>query len=343
MKALILSGYKQLDIVDIAKPQPADDELLIRIKACGICGSDVHGYDGSTGRRLPPVVMGHEAAGIIEAVGNAVSGFQPGGRVTFDSTVFCGKCYFCLRGQINLCDEREIIGVSTPTFRRMGAFAEYVTVPARIAYHLPDNMPFTHAAMIEAVSVAVHAVSLTPIALEDTVVVVGAGMIGLLTLQAALLAGAGRIFVVDVDDSRLELARNLGATRTFNSRNASTVPDLLQLTMGRGADAILECVGTSITVQLALDAVRKGGTVTLIGNIAPTIEMGLQSTVTRQIRLQGSCASSGEYPACISLMSRGAIRVEPLLSAVAPLEDGAAWFRRLYERDPGLLKVVLQP
>ena len=343
MKALILSGYKQLDIVDIAKPQPADDELLIRIKACGICGSDVHGYDGSTGRRLPPVVMGHEAAGIVEAVGNAVSGFQPGDRVTFDSTVFCGKCYFCLRGQINLCDEREIIGVSTPAFRRMGAFAEYVTVPARISYHLPDNMPFTHAAMIEAVSVAVHAVSLTPIALEDTVVVVGAGMIGLLTLQAALLAGAGRIFVVDVDDSRLELARNLGATRTFNSRNASTVPDLLQLTMGRGADAILECVGTSITVQLALDAVRKGGTVTLIGNIAPTIEMGLQSTVTRQIRLQGSCASSGEYPACISLMSRGAIRVEPLLSAVAPLEDGAAWFRRLYERDPGLLKVVLQP
>ena len=133
MKALILSGYKQLDIVDIAKPQPADDELLIRIKACGICGSDVHGYDGSTGRRLPPVVMGHEAAGIVEAVGNAVSGFQPGDRVTFDSTVFCGKCYFCLRGQINLCDEREIIGVSTPTFRRMGAFAEYVTVPARIA------------------------------------------------------------------------------------------------------------------------------------------------------------------------------------------------------------------
>jgi L-iditol 2-dehydrogenase len=225
----------------------------------------------------------------------------------------------------------------------MGAFAEYVTVPARISYRLPDNMPFTHAAMIEAVSVAVHAVSLTPIALDDTVVVVGAGMIGLLTLQAALFAGAGRVFVVDVDDTRLELARNLGANRTFNSGNTSTVSDLLQLTMGRGVDAVLECVGISITVKLALDAVRKGGTVTLVGNIAPTIEIGLQSTVTRQIRLQGSCASSGEYPACISLMSRGAIRVEPLLSAVAPLEDGAAWFRRLYEREPGLLKVVLQP
>ena len=168
-------------------------------------------------------------------------------------------------------------------------------------------------------------------------------MIGLLALQSALLAGAGRVFVIDVDDTRLELASTLGATRTFNSRNTGMVSDLLQLTMGRGADAVLECVGTSITVNLALDAVRKGGTVTLVGNIAPTIELGLQSTVTRQIRVQGSCASSGEYPACISIMSRGAIRVEPLLSAVAPLEQGAAWFRRLYDRQPGLLKVVLQP
>jgi L-iditol 2-dehydrogenase len=343
MKALVLSDYKQLQIVDMAKPQPAEDELLIRIQACGICGSDVHGYDGSTGRRLPPVVMGHEAAGVVEAVGSAVSKFCPGDRVTFDSTVFCGKCFFCLRGQVNLCDQREVIGVSTPSFRRMGAFAEYVAVPERIAYHLPDNMPFPHAALIEAVSVAVHAVSLTQIALEDTVVIVGAGMIGLLALQAAFLAGAGRVFVVDVDDTRLELARSLGATLTFNSRNSSTIPDLLELTMGRGADAVLECVGTSVTVNLSLEAVRKGGAVTLVGNVAPTIELGLQSTVTRQIRLQGSCASSGEYPACISLMSRGAIRVESLLSAVAPLEDGPEWFSRLYGRQAGLLKVVLQP
>ena len=113
---------------------------------------------------------------------------------------------------MNLCDHREVIGVSTPEFRRMGAFAEYVTVPARIAYSLPDNMPFEHAALIEAVSVAVHAMSLTPVALDDTVVVVGAGMIGLLALQAAMLAGAGRVFVIDLDDSRLELARSLGAT-----------------------------------------------------------------------------------------------------------------------------------
>jgi L-iditol 2-dehydrogenase len=324
-------------------PQPSEGELLIRIEACGICGSDVHGYDGSTGRRLPPIVMGHEAAGTVESVGSAVKNFRAGERVTFDSTVYCGKCFFCLRGQVNLCDNREVIGVSTPAFRRMGAFAEFVTVPARIAYKLPDNLPFAHAAMIEAVSVAVHAVSLTPIALDDTVVVVGAGMIGLLTIQAVRLAGAGKIFVLDVDDTRLEMARRLGATHTFNSRNPDVIQQILEQSMGRGADAALECVGSTIPVKLAIDSVRKGGAVTLVGNVAPTIELGLQSVVTRQIRLQGSCASSGEYPACISMIARGAIRVEPLISAVAPLEDGPAWFERLYRREPGLLKVVLEP
>ena len=342
MKALLLSAYKQLDLVEVPAPRPAADELLIRIRACGICGSDVHGYDGSTGRRIPPIVMGHEAAGVVEAVGGEVSEFHAGERVTFDSTVYCGKCFYCLRGQINLCDKREVIGVSTPAFRRMGAFAEYVTVPARIAYALPENMSYSHAALIEAVSVAVHAVSLTPIALEDTVVV-GAGMIGLLALQAARLAGAGRVFAVDVDETRLELARSLGATETYNSRNADVVPQIMEQTMGRGADAALECVGSAIPVKLALDSVRKGGAVTLVGNVAPSIEFGLQSAVTRQIRLQGSCASAGEYPACISMIARGAIRVDPLVSAVAPLEDGASWFHRLYEREPGLLKVVLEP
>jgi len=162
-------------------------------------------------------------------------------------------------------------------------------------------------------------------------------------LQAARQAGAGRTFVLDVDDTRLELARSLGATQTFNSRNADVIARIVEQTAGRGADAALECVGTTVPVKLALDSVRKGGAVTLVGNLAPTIELGLQSAVTRQIRLQGSCASSGEYPACISLISRGAIQVEPLLSAVAPLADGAAWFHRLYEREPGLMKIVLQP
>ena len=343
MKALQLSAYKQLDLVNLPTPMPAEDELLIRIRACGICGSDVHGFDGSTGRRIPPIVMGHEAAGVVEALGSGVSNFRVGDHVTFDSTVYCGRCFYCIRGQVNLCDNREVVGVSTPTFRRMGAFAEFVTVPARIAYTLPDSMPFAHAALIEAVSVAVHAVSLTPLALDDTAVVVGAGMIGLLTLQAVRQAGAGKVIVLDVDDTRLKMAKDLGATHVFNSSDAKVLLEILAETAGRGADVALECVGITAAVKLAIDSVRKGGAVTLVGNVAPTVELGLQSVVTRQIRVQGSCASCGEYPACISMMARGAIRVASLISAVAPLDDGAAWFQRLYGREPGLLKVVLEP
>jgi L-iditol 2-dehydrogenase len=344
MKALVLSQYKHLELAEVPKPQPGPGELLIRVKACGICGSDVHGYDGSTGRRLPPIVMGHEAAGVVEEVGEGVESFQAGDRVTFDSTVYCGQCFFCRRGEINLCDRREVIGVSTPAFRRMGAFAEYVVVPARIAYALPDGLPFAHAAMIEAVSVAVHAVSLTHIPLDSRVVIVGAGMIGLLTLQAAKLAGAGHVTVMDVDQTRLDLAMSLGATSVIRSADAATAIEAVRMeTMGYGADVAFECVGTTTTVGLAIESVRKGGSVTLVGNVAPKVEFGLQSVVTRQIRVQGSCASSGEYPACIAMMARGAIDVAPLISACAPLDEGADWFERLYAREPGLLKVVLEP
>jgi L-iditol 2-dehydrogenase len=343
MKALVLSAYKQLDLQDVPVPQPAEDELLIRIRACGICGSDVHGYDGSTGRRIPPIVMGHEAAGIVEAVGSKVTGFAAGDRVTFDSTVYCGHCFYCDRGQVNLCDHREVIGVSTPLFRRMGAFAEYVTVPSRIAYALPESMPFAHAALIEAASVAVHGASLTPIEPGDTAVVVGAGMIGLLTMQAARQAGAATVVVVDVDDTRLELARKLGASETLNSKTTDAVTEIQKRTQGRGADVAIECVGITDAISLAVESVRKGGAVTLVGNVAPKIELALQSVVSRQIRLQGSCASSGEYPECIQLMAGGKIQVEPLVSARAPLEEGARWFERLYGREPGLLKVVLEP
>jgi L-iditol 2-dehydrogenase len=343
MKALVLADYNRLELAELPTPTPAPGELLIRVEACGICGSDVHGFDGSTGRRLPPIVMGHEAAGVVESLGEGVTGFAPGDHVTFDSTVFCGQCFFCRRGQPNLCDHREVIGVSTPAFRRHGAFAEFVAVPARIAFHLPPQMPFAHAALIEAVSVALHAVSLTPIALNDNVLVVGAGMIGLLTLQAARLAGAANVLVADIDPSRLNLARELGATETLSPSAPGFQQQILDLTNGRGVDAALECVGNTAAICSAIEATRKGGAVTLVGNIAPSIDLPLQSVVTRQIRLQGSCASAGEYPAAIALMSSGALRVDPLLSAVAPLSEGPGWFNRLHNREPNLLKVVLTP
>lgn len=343
MKALLLSEYKKLELTDLPRPQPGAGEVLVKVAACGICGSDVHGYDGTSGRRIPPIVMGHEAAGIIAETGPGVSGFKNGDRVTFDSTVYCGECDFCRKGQVNLCDFRQVVGVSCGDYRRYGAFAEYVVVPQRILYHLPDSLSFPEAAMLEAVSVALHAVRVTEMCGGETALVIGAGMIGLLTLQAALAAGAGRVMIADVDATRLKMAKEMGADEALHLSGAELIAEIMRLTAAKGADVVLEAVGRNETISAAIDSVRKGGTVTLIGNITPEIKLPLQKVVSREIRLQGTAASAGEYPEAIKLMTAGKIRVKPLISAVSPLDEGPRWFERLYSHEPNLMKVVLTP
>jgi L-iditol 2-dehydrogenase len=342
MKALLLSKYKHLEIADLPKPAAGLGEILVRVAACGVCGSDIHGYDGSSGRRIPPIVMGHEAAGTIAAVGAGITEFAEGDRVTFDSTIYCGDCVHCRRGEVNLCDQRQVLGVSCADYRRAGAFAEFVCVPSRIVYRLPGSLPFEEAAMLEAVSVAIHAVSLGQIAPSGTVLVVGAGMIGLLIVQALRAAGCSRIFAADIDQSRLKLAQGLGAI-PLPAAEGDTVAEVLRLTGGAGADVAMEAVGNRETVKVAIEGVRKGGTVVLVGNISPEVTLPLQRVVTRQIRLQGSCASAGEYPRAIELLAGGAIRVKSLISAIAPLEEGPSWFERLHAREPNLMKVILRP
>jgi L-iditol 2-dehydrogenase len=343
VQALLLKNYKELELTDMPVPEIGAEDLLIKVSACGICGSDVHGYDGSTGRRIPPLVMGHEAAGVIAKAGAAVRGFDEGDCVTFDSTVSCGKCFFCRRGEINLCDNREVLGVSCGDYRRHGAFAEYVSVPARICYKLPDALPFEHAALIEAVSVAVHAAGLPRVRLGDTAMVVGSGMIGLLVIQAVRLAGCNTVIAVDLDDVKLDKAKSLGADHVLNPKSSNVPEAVRELTGGRGADHAMEVVGATEPIRTAIASTRKGGDVTLVGNVSPKVEVELQSVVTRQITLYGSCASSGEYPQCIDLLARGAIRVDPLISACAPLTEGVSWFQRLYSHEPNLMKVVLRP
>jgi len=344
MKALELIEYEKFEYKDIDVPSIKADEVLIRVAACGICGSDVHGMDGSSGRRIPPIVMGHEASGTITETGSSVDAkWKTGDRVTFDSTVYCGNCWHCGRGEVNLCENRMVLGVSCGDYRRYGAFAEYVAVPARILYRLPDSISFEQAAMVEAVTVAVHAVERTPIQLGDAAVVFGGGMIGLLCLQALKAAGCGFTAVVDLDEGKLDTAKKLGADLCLNP-SKTDVPDAIRnATEGRGADRAFEAVGIAPTLQGAIASVRKGGTCTLVGNLAKTVEMPLQEVVTRQISLIGTCASAGEYPACLDLIARGVIDVDCLISEVKPLSEGADWFAKLHKGEGSLTKVILKP
>jgi L-iditol 2-dehydrogenase len=343
MKALVLEEYNKFVYEEVPAPDIGDNDVLIAVKACGICGSDVHGSDGSTGRRRPPIIMGHEASGVIAAVGKDVSGWKKGERVTFDSTVYCGQCWFCRRGEINLCDKRRVLGVSCDDYRRHGAFADYVAVPQHILYRLPDAVSFEQAAMIEPLSVAVHAVERTPISLNATAVVVGVGMIGLLVVQTLRAVGCGKIIALDIEQDKLDLARKFGADLGLKSDTCDVADEVKKHAQNRGADVAFEVVGIAPTIQAAVNCLRKGGCLTLIGNVASLVELPLQTVVTRQITLLGSCASNGEYPACLDMIARGVVNVDALISAVVPLAEGAAWFKRLYNKEPGLMKVILKP
>jgi L-iditol 2-dehydrogenase len=343
MKALVLEEYGKLVYEDVPRPEIAPDEVLVKVEACGICGSDVHGLDGSTGRRQPPLIMGHEASGVVAEAGPAVRGWASGDRVTFDSTIYRLDDWYTRRGLYNLGDGRMVLGVSPGEYRRNGAFAEFVAVPQHILYGVPAGVSFEQAAMVEPVAVATHAVGLTPISVGDTAVVVGAGMIGLCLVQVLRAAGCARVFAVDLEPEKLDLARRVGADVALDPREADVAKELAQATEGRGADVAFEAVGITATVKTAAAAVRRGGTVTLVGNLSPTVEVPLQAVVTRQLRLQGSCAIAGEYPAALSMIERGVVNVDAMRSAVAPLAEGALWFDRLYRKERGLMKVILKP
>jgi len=343
MKALVLEKYNTLVFKDFPDPVAADDEVVVKVESVGICGSDVHGMDGSSGRRVPPLVMGHEAAGTIYSLGKQVKGWKKGDRVTFDSTIYKLDDWYTRKGFYNLSDHRMVLGVSPGDWKKHGAFAEYVAIPQHILYRIPDGVSFTQAAMVEPVAVAAHAVELTPLEWNDTAVVVGSGMIGLFVIQVLRARGCGMIIAIDLEENKLQLAKELGADHILNPLKHDVKKEVFALTEKRGADVAFEVVGISDTVKTAIACVRKGATVTLVGNLSPTAEIPLQAVVTQQIRLQGSCAICGEYPAVLDMIAQKKVNVDAILSAEAPLSEGAEWFKRLYNKEPGLIKVILNP
>ena len=340
MKALVNTAPYVLELQDWPIPSYGPDDLLVRVKACAICGSDIKGYSGKTGRRQPPIVMGHEASGVVEAVGDNVARFAPGDRVTFDSTIYCLRCPYCLTGHYNLCENRQVLGVSEGTYRRHGAMAEYVVVPHWIAVKMPENLSFAQAALVETVSIGVHAANRTPMQLNDSVAIIGAGGVGIVALQAMRLKGAGNIVITDLSPARLELALQLGANVALRADEPDLLGRLRAALGGRGADVAVEAVGIQATVDTALAITRDAGALMLIGNVTPRVEMGLQSIVSREITIYGVCASNGEIPACVELIASGRINVDPLISAYARLEDGQEVFDRLYQGVEGNIRTV---
>jgi L-iditol 2-dehydrogenase len=343
MKALVLDEYNQLNYRDFPDPKIHSDEVLIKVKACGICGSDVHGMDGSTGRRQPPLIMGHEASGEIVETGSEVSDWRKGDRVTFDSTIYPLNDWYTLKGHYNLSDNRQVMGVSPKEFKRHGAFAELVAVPQHILHKIPDGVSFNEAAMVEPIAVAAHAINVSGLNPGDSAVVVGTGMVGTFVVKLLKIFGANPVIAVDIDNQKLQLAHEFGADYTFNSSEKKLRNKIEELTKNRGADLAFEVVGITDSVNTAANSIRKGGTVVLVGNLSPEIQFPLQKIVTQEIKVQGSCAINGEYELVLDLLAAKKVDVKKMISAVAPLSEGAYWFKRLYNNEAALNKVILIP
>ena len=344
MKALVLKEYNSFVWEDFDLPVYGDNDVLVKVEACAVCGSDVHGMTGSTGRRIPPIIMGHEAAGTIATCGKNVTEHKPGDRVTFDSTVYCNRCDNCNCGLINLCDDRKVLGVSCGDYRMHGAYAEYVAVPAHILYKLPDNVSFVQASMIEPLAVAYHAVTRTVVPPGGSVAVIGVGTIGLLTVQVLRAFGVSDITAVDIDPDKLNLALKHGAAHAVNSMDTDAAGKIKKLTTkGEGVDVCYDATGLDVTVALGLDIMKKGGDMVLIGNVSANVKFPLQWVVTRELSLFGSCASAGEYPQCLELMATGKVDVDCMISKVVPMADGNKWIHAVHEGRRGLSKIVLVP
>jgi L-iditol 2-dehydrogenase len=335
---LIFEGARQMPLRQIEAPKPGPEDVIVAVKAAAICGSDVHGFMGITGRRILGVAMGHELSGEITSTGTQVTGHKVGDRVVVQPELTCGVCDMCRAGLPNNCENRTYLGVQWH-----GAYSEAVRVPQQLLYHLPAGMTWEQGAMVEPLAVAMRAVNHTPIRMMDTVVIVGAGTIGLLASIAARTKGAGTIIVTDIMPHRLSMAQRLGADVVVNASEQDPVRTVHEHTDGRGADCVIEAVGVTETVKQSVALVRTNGHLTWIGNSQPEVELNMQQVVTREVTIQGSYAFVEEFPRAIEAIASGRIDVMPLVEKTASLDEGPQIFQDLANGSLDAVKVILKP
>ena len=341
MKALVLEDVGKFKYTDVPTPEPGIGEVKINIKAVSICGSDVHGYDGSSGRRVPPLILGHEASGVISKIGEGVTGLKVGDDVVFNSAWYCRNCYYCKRGNFNMCINGGVYGVATEEYHREGAMCEYIVVPEYICYKMPEGVSYETAALIEPLAIACHAIAGLDIKLNDKAVIFGAGCIGLMLLKALRVSSAGKICVVEVDELKKEMAKQNGADYIIDGRG--NVPEeIKEITQGIGADFAIEAVGVAQTMNNAMACLKKTGTLIQVGNITPKVEFPLQTCVMNEIRVIGRYATNTEYETALNLVAAGKVHLDDCISVAAPLKNGQEWFDKLHNGEKGIIKVVLK-
>ncbi len=320
MKAVFVEAPHKVVVRDVPYPEPSSDEVTIQVKRCGICGTDLHIYQGDFLSEYP-IIPGHEFSGIIDKVGDGVSHFKLGDRVTVDPSLFCGECEFCLSGRGNHCEFWGAIGNTTS-----GAMAEFVKVPASIVFHLPDHIPFAEGAFVEPVACVVHGMNQLQLKVGQSVLLFGAGSIGQLLIQALAHSGAAILTVIDVDESKLAMARNYGATHTHLSKDITTV--LANKTGRRGFDAVIDVTGIPSIIQSAFDYLGPKGSYLQFG-VAPSdakISINPFNIYHMDWRIIGSMAVNHTFRSALDWMSAGRFNVESLISKTINIDDVPTFF-----------------
>lgn len=338
MKALVYTGPNQLEIQDWETPEPRQDEVKIKVCYCGICGSDVHGYMGKTGRRTPPMVMGHEFSGIVSAVGKAVTGFQAGMPVTVEPLLFCGHCAACTEGHTNMCENKEFLGV----FEKNGALMEYICVPQQYIIPLSASVPLEYGAAIEPLAVGYRGAKQAGDLNGKNVVIIGAGTIGLMALMFALRQKPKCVIVSDLSEERLAIAASLGA-ETVNPEKENA-QEVLQKTFGVDkADVTIEAVGNTATTKQSIALLKNGGTAVWIGNSAKLVETPMQEIVTRELQIQGTNVyTMEEFREIAEMLKADSLGLDKLISEICTLEEAPEYFERLAHHPGALIKVLVK-
>jgi L-iditol 2-dehydrogenase len=342
MKAAVLHRPGEIRVEQRQVPEPGPGEVLVRVRAVGVCGSDVHYYkEGRIGRRVveKPLILGHECAGEVVALGSGVSHLRIGSRVALEPGVPCRRCRFCMSGRYNLCP--DVTFMATPPVD--GAFVEYIAWPADFTYPLPENLGYAEGALMEPLAVGMHAVRRARLVPGCTVLVLGGGPIGQLALQAAKAAGAGRVILTELEEGRLAMARSLGADVALDLRTTPMAEALAEITDGEGPDLVIEAAGTVETVRQGIELVRRGGTVVWIGlpGTDPCPVSVLQA-INKEMDILGIYRYANVYPDAIRLAASGKIDLAPLVTHRFPLEDTRQALDTVVEQKASALKVLVE-